>query len=140
MHLKRDDLMKARIIKQERLIAAYGLDGSKLTVLASLCEREGIALRGVGAHECDCTVGFLCGLGSFSPASPEPEPPEAECLIFSGFDRRSLSETVDKLSQEGVKVPLKAVCTPSNQSWTLRALLGELAREHEYMTRNGGRR
>ena len=126
--------MKARRITAPKLIAAYGLDENKLTALAKVCDREGIILRGVEPRECGCQVGFLCGFGGFAPAADCFDAPEGECLIFSGFDRSSLSAAVDALRREGAAVALKAVCTPSNRSWTLKALMGELAKEHEYMT------
>ena len=131
--------MKARIVNAPRLIAAYGLDEAKLTALAGYCDKQGITLRGIQPFEADCTVGFLCGFAGFEPASGCNVPPKSECLIFSGFDRRGLSETVDSLRDIGVRVDLKAVCTPSNQSWKLSGLMTELRREHEYMTGGGAK-
>ena len=129
--------MKARMMTAPKLIAAYGLNEIKLTALAGICDRGGIILRVVEPRETECQIGFLCGFGGFAPSKDCTEPPEAECLIFSGFDRAFLSKTVDALRGAGAGVDLKAVCTPSNQSWTLKALLTELAREHEYMKKRG---
>ncbi|MBR1393017.1 MAG: DUF3783 domain-containing protein [Ruminococcus sp.] len=130
--------MKARTVQAPRLIVSYGLDSSRLQQLSLFCDRENITLRPALPGEADCTVGYLCGFKGFDPAPECEQPPQLECLIFSGFDRRSLSETVDALRTAGLKVDLKAVCTPSNQAWKLSALIGELAKEHEYMT--GGKK
>lgn len=132
--------MKARTITASKLIAAYGLDDIKLNALAQVCDREGIILRGVEPREAGCQIGYLCGFGGFMPAADCSEPPAGECLIFSGFDRSLLSKAVDALRKAGAAVDLKAVCTPSNQSWTLGALMTELAKEHEYMTGRSGAR
>lgn len=130
--------MKARTIQAARLIAAYGLDSARLQQLSLFCDRENITLRSVNLGEADCQVGYLCGFKGFEPAPECEQPPNTECLIFSGFDRRSLSETVDALRAKDLKIDLKAVCTPSNQAWKLSALIAELAKEHEYMT--GGKK
>lgn len=131
--------MKARIMNTERLIAAYGLSEEKLSALAAVCEERKLILRGVEPFEADCTVGFLCGFAGYPPAAGCTEPPKAECLIFSGFDRRALSETVDALNKAGARVPLKAVCTDSNRSWKLSDLIKELEKEHAYMTGGGAK-
>lgn len=130
--------MKARTVAAPRLIAAYGVMDEKLAALGAVCESEDIALRIIEPREAECRIGFICGFGGFEPAADCGEPPVGECLIFSGFDRTSLTRTVDLLRKSGAGVELKAICTPSNRSWTLRELMTELAREHEYMTGRGG--
>ncbi|MBR6871899.1 MAG: DUF3783 domain-containing protein [Ruminococcus sp.] len=129
--------MKARIAAPAKLIAAYGLSPERLQALSLFCDREGIKLRSIGPAEADCTVGYLCG-SSTTPGAECTDAPAGECLIFAGFDRPELSEAVSGLRQAGLSVPLKAVCTPHNQDWTLRSLMAELAREHARMTGNGG--
>ncbi|MBR3668002.1 MAG: DUF3783 domain-containing protein [Ruminococcus sp.] len=130
--------MKAKIRTQERLIAAYGLGEGKLSRLADVCDSGGIILREIPKYAAGCTAGELCSASGFAPAAACKEPPEEECLIFSGFDRDALSKTVDKLRAAGVSVALKAVLTSANSSWTLGALMEELTAEHKYMTNNGG--
>ena len=129
--------MKARTHSPEKLIAAYGLEEQKLTALSLFCDREDIRLRPVSAGEEDKTAGELC-----RPAVPEEtaKGTAGECLIFSGFGGAALSRTVDALRQQDIRVALKAVLTPANAGWTLRELLAELAREHEYMSSQGGKK
>ena len=129
--------MKARTVSPSKLIAAYGLGGQKLSALSLFCDRENIRLRPVAEGEEDKTVGELCRPAE-NNAVPASDEQGRECLIFSGFDRKSLSETVDALRRADIRVTLKAVLTPSNAGWTLRALMDELAKEHEYMTSRGG--
>ena len=129
--------MKARLSSPEKLIAAYGLDEQKLTALSLFCDREDIRLRLVCRGEEDKTAGELC-----RPAASDntARGQAGECLIFAGFGREELSRTVDALRRENIRVPLKAVLTPSNAGWPLRGLLAELAKEHEYMSSQGGRK
>ena len=129
--------MKARTVSPSRLIAAYGLGEQKLSALSLFCDRENIKLRSVSLGEEDKTVGELCRPAEVK-AVTAPAEQGRECLIFSGFDRKSLSETVDALRRADIRVTLKAVQTPSNNGWSLRALMDELVKEHEYMTSRGG--
>ena len=127
--------MKARMTAPKRIIAAYGLGEQKLSALSLFCDRENICLRPVTESEADMTVGEILSTpgGALSAHAGE-----TECLIFSGFERQSLTGTVGGLRAAGLSIPLKAAATPSNVSWTLKALLAELRREHEYMTSRGG--
>ena len=130
-------MMKADYNKPARLIAAYGLEEKKLSALSVFCDREGIRLRLVLPDEADRTVAELCSSYAEEYRSCSA-PPDGECLIFAGFDRGELSAAVDGLRENGIKVPLKAIATPSNLGWPLSALLTELAREHDYMSGRGG--
>ena len=128
--------MKAKTVPPIKLIAAYGLDEKKLASLSLFCDRENIKLRPVYAGEEVLTAGELCRpAGQVQSSAPGQA---GECLIFAGFDRAGLSQTVDALRQKDIRVALKAALTPSNAGWTLGALLQELAREHEYMSARGG--
>lgn len=118
----------------EKLIAALLCSEERRTRLARFCEEKGIVLRLISPRELGCTVGAVCGIRSFLSDKTIMFPTEPrECLIFSGFDGSELQETVADLKSIGLYVPLKAVCTEANLSWTVGGLIGELIREHEYM-------
>ncbi len=118
----------------EKLIAALLGSEDRRIMLARFCEEKGIVLRLISPRELGCTVGYVCGVTGYESAEAKasPEAPK-ECLIFSGFDGSELQETVAELKSIGLYVPLKAVCTEANLSWTVGGLIGELIREHEYM-------
>ena len=60
-----------------------------------------------------------------------------EMLLMCPENERMLDEALLRMRKEKVQVPLKAVLTEINKSWTSVALHDEILREHEKMT--GGR-
>lgn len=60
-----------------------------------------------------------------------------EMLVMCPENERMLDQALMRMRKEKVQVPLKAVLTETNQSWTSIALHDEILREHEKMT--GGR-
>ena len=60
-----------------------------------------------------------------------------EMLLMCPENGRMLDEALLRMRKEKVQVPLKAVLTEINKSWTSVALHDEILREHEKMT--GGR-
>lgn len=113
-------------------IAACLSCGERYDTLEMLCAEFGAELRRVAAEEFGCTVGYLMGVSGFEKGSTVNDA-QPECLIFSGFSGEELRDLTAKLRKAGLYVPLKAVCTPTNLGWTLRELVGELAKEHEFM-------
>ena len=57
-----------------------------------------------------------------------------QCLILSGIQRKNIQHILDEIKSSGLNIPLKAMVTPTNQSWILSDLISELEKEHEYMT------
>ena len=62
---------------------------------------------------------------------------EEEMLVMCPENERMLDQALMRMRKEKVQVPLKAVLTETNQSWTSVALHDEILIEHEKMT--GGR-
>lgn len=132
--------MKSRIITAPAAIAAYNIEGEKLASLRSVCAAESVKLIEVSREDADSQIGFLCGFKGFLPPAQKcSQPPEEECLVFSGVDRKRLQTLLDMLKNSGVSVSLKAICTPSNQSWTLSELIAELSKEHKALNGGGGK-
>lgn len=57
-----------------------------------------------------------------------------EMLVMCPENGRMLDQALMRMRKEKVQVPLKAVLTETNQSWTSVALHDEILREHEKMT------
>lgn len=56
-----------------------------------------------------------------------------EALILCGFDNKTVNLLLDGIRRGRLKnVPLKAMLTPNNISWTVDTILQELSKEHEY--------
>lgn len=54
-----------------------------------------------------------------------------QLLLMSNFTSPQLNAVLDALREAGVHVPLKAVVTKHNKTWSVLALLEELQRERE---------
>lgn len=97
--------------------------------LLSLCAVQGLRLQMVSAGDLDRPLSALAqGLPAHgedpSPENPLPEP----VLIFCHLSNGGLDRIL--LSLRRIKAfCLKAVLTPTNAQWTLRALYSELCRE-----------
>ncbi|WP_124097983.1 DUF3783 domain-containing protein [Ruminococcus sp. Marseille-P6503] len=129
--------MKSRIVTAKPLILSFNLAPEKHTALTALCSEENIEYRTVTASQSCEQIGFLCGFPGFKQRNAVCEnPPAEECIIFNGIDRRRLDNFIKAMRSASVSVSLKAVCTPTNQAWTLSALIGELSKEHKAL--NGG--
>ncbi len=61
------------------------------------------------------------------------EPVTKEALILCGFDNKAVNLLLDGIRRGRLKhVPLKAMVTPNNISWTIQTILQELSKEHAY--------
>lgn len=105
--------------------------------LEKVCAGAGVRLRTVEEQDLGRTVADLCGLPGagegrepLSPADPTP------ALVLWGLDRKALDAFLDGLKAAGVRIPLKAVVTPTNRDWTFAALLEELHAEHRAVQKN----
>lgn len=60
-------------------------------------------------------------------------PVTKESLILCGFDNKAVNLLLSSIRRGRLKnVPLKAMLTPNNISWTIETILQELSKEHEY--------
>ena len=60
-------------------------------------------------------------------------PVTKEALILCGFDNQAVNLVLSSIRRGRLKnVPLKAMLTPNNISWTIETILQELSKEHEY--------
>ena len=83
------------------------------------------------------SVGYLAGEAD-CPRSEEayagPEFPQP-MLVLAGFGQKRLDLTLAALRKAGLRLPYKAVLTPTNRQWTPLDLYGELVKEHEAMAK-----
>ena len=100
------------------------------SALDKVCAGAGVRLRTVKEEDLGRTVAALCGLpgaeeGGLNAGPADPTP----ALVLWGLDRKGLDAFLDRLRQAQVSIPLKAVVTDTNRSWTFDSLLKELAAE-----------
>lgn len=109
-------------------------EAKKAQILA-LCRTLHFSARAFTDKEADCTVGALAGL----PTAGKAETPSAghdlpEVLIFSGDAGEALDLFLAAYRKAGIEpIALKAVVTPHNTGWTVRALVAELEKERAAM-------
>lgn len=127
--------MKSRIVVAPQIVLSLGLNEEQSEKLNTIADKLGVKHKPVPQESCNQKIGYLCGFRGFEKSDTEPEnPTEEQCLVFSGIQQKNMSLLLKELKSSGIYVPLKAMVTPSNQSWTLSDLVKELKKEHEYMT------
>ena len=81
-------------------------------------------------------VGYLAGFNGFKEnTEPSPEAPDKECLIFSGFDSKTLDKLLDRFDESGYSTDLMCVITSENQKIPLYQLIKNLWAEHLSMSK-----
>lgn len=122
--------MRSRIIKTvPETVIAYKTDEytQKLHRIAS---SNNIKLTEAAADSAGEAVGYLAGYAGFT-SNGSSEEAEDSCIVFAGLSSRQIDSFLSDMRKNGVSVPLKAVVTASNQSWSLKKLLSELKKERE---------
>ena len=119
--------MKAHINQQAArpLALLYGLPESTETgrgVRAAL-EEQGFSSKEIAPEQLLQPVGALAGLGGKAAPLYSGEAPDAQLLLMSNFTSPQLNAVLDALREAGVHVPLKAVVTKHNKTWSVLALL-----------------
>ena len=132
--------MKARIrlLAPCALVWNYSETEPGFAALADACRAEGLTLIPVSPAETGLTIARLCG-GPGPASAPALAGDWPAALIMNGLDRARLGGFLTRLRAGGVSIPLKAMVTPTNQSWTLAALLAELVQERDAFAARAGR-
>lgn len=106
------------------------------TRINDIAQTLGVTVKAVGKDSGSEQIGYLLGFSGFNASAEEKHELNDSCIVFSGITPNELNALLKALREAGIIIPLKAVCTPYNQSWKLADLVKELAKEHELM--NGG--
>lgn len=134
--------MKARIrIEEKRLVMLYGLTGDKREKTVKTAKQRGLPVREILPEQLGETLGYLAGYMGFEPSKGQGPAalPGGECMVLAGLEERELHSFLDDLRLSGVDIPLKAVVTGPNQSWTFAQLMEELGREREAIRQAQGK-
>ena len=127
--------MKSRIKLAEQIILSYGIDKEEIDKINQIASKFNVKHKTVSKENLNEKIGFLCEFKSFEK-SDEVNANECneKCLVFSGILQKNISSLLKELKINGINIPLKAMVTPSNQSWSLFDLIEELKKEHKFMT------
>lgn len=114
-------------------ILAMNVQPEKLGKLRFLCLRLGIGLRVVEQRAFGCSVGDLVA-GNAAPVRGKRAPFQDEMLVMASFRPGMLDAFLGGFREMGIApIPLKAMLTETNASWTLERLHAALKEEHEQM-------
>lgn len=122
--------MKARIINTaDGRIIAYKQQ-ENLNKLNKIADKLCIKLIIAEDSEAETPIGFFAGFSGFEKSEKVGEADNG-CIIFSGLSGRQIDSVLAELRKAEVSIPLKAALTPSNQKWSIKKLVSELAKERE---------
>ena len=104
-----------------------------------------IRLKRVPESDYVLTLGELAGLPPLAAAEPAPSGDEtssateadsipAPMMIFAGIPDGKLNLILKRLRDSRIRLPYKAVLTPTKQGWTPVQCFREIRREHEAMS------
>ncbi len=116
-------------------LLAYNIGPAPAAALTALCERLGMRYRPVTALEYGVPIGALAGIPiSRQSALTAVEAFSEPMLVICHLLAPQLDLFLSGLRESGLPpIPLKAVLTPANVTWSARQLRDELAREHAAM-------
>ena len=118
------------------VLLTYNLKPDVAAGLREICRAQDIRMTPVSPDDWSKPVGALAGI---PVARPRPAQPTAgfddEMLVMCHMLSDQLDAFLGAMRASGLRVPLKAVLTPTNVAWDSAALHDELAREHAAMGR-----
>jgi hypothetical protein len=92
-----------------------------------------IGVREVDKKDHGKKLGEICGVPAPAagemPEGGEAVPVSAPMMLFAAIPDSLLFIILDKLKENGVRIPHKAAVTPTNLGWTPEELFGEISRE-----------
>jgi hypothetical protein len=126
--------MKSRVLKNEdKIILAYGFVGERLETLLGIAKENHIKVRQVMPSEVDNKPPSLLNT---SPLILEEYPSNCEeVIILAHFSSSSMEKFVDSLNSRDFNVSLKALLTPTNQTWTFKTLMEKLKNEYDRLSK-----
>lgn len=119
--------MKVRIPKRTMVLLYLPEGAPGGGEICAALQREGLPFAGISAQQLTLTV-QECFEGKEAVLPAEEAPGEA-MAVFCNLSDSQLDGALAAL--RGLPVPLKAVMTPTNRSWSLLTLYRELCRERE---------
>ena len=116
-------------------ILLFGVKKEKYQAIRTVAQKVGADVITVDHKDYGQKIGTLAGITGFPRDRKTYEGPDfaAEMLVFSGLTPPQVDMFLDEYKATGQPpVPLKAIVTPHNVTWTADALFRELMKEHLY--------
>ena len=115
-------------------ILVYNIkDEQKLTGIRLCALKQGAGTIVVSPEDYSKPLKAVLGLDidSSTDANAPEKPFEDEMLVMHALDKRQFNDFLDSLRSFDISVPLKAVVTDTNISWSSEKLHRELSSEHK---------
>lgn len=122
--------MKSKIVtKVSKIVLTYGVVDDSLNSLLRVSKQYGVTVRQVMPSELDVKISQLLKV---SQLNLEQYPINCDiCILMANFDNATMDRFLKGLKSNGVYIPLKAMLTPTNQTWSFKKLLENLRLEHQ---------
>ena len=114
-------------------ILTFGLKKEKRLTVCTVAKKLGINVTDVARKDYGQKIGAIAGIQGFSKDRTTYTGPDfvVEMIVFSGLNPPQMDTFLAEYKATGEQpVPLKAIITPYNISWTADALFRELMKEH----------
>lgn len=120
----------------KEMVLLYNIKNKPFTPkLKSVLLRLGMRIKTIDPAQYNQPINAL--VSASTPAVPvattEQTPFTDEMMVMVGLTNARLDVFLKALRKEGIRIPLKAILTPQNGTWSSYALHDELVREHQKM-------
>ncbi len=113
-------------------VLLYNFTSPRWSALFDLCAAQGVRAVRVAPGEQGKAIGALLGLPMPTRPQSGPGTVPGELMVLSGFSSRTLDAFLDAFPAAGVpSIPMKAVTTAQNLTWSGVELYGELWKERQ---------
>ena len=120
----------------KEIVLLYNVKGQPYTPqLKTILLKLGIRIKAVLPEDYGKKIGELLGI-TLNPSAQAPAVSPSnliddEMLVMFNFTESRLNQFLGELRRAGITIPLKAIVTPHNSSWTSYELHAELSQERE---------
>ncbi len=124
--------MKARVVTQmQACVLAYGIDDERRQALDAILQDMDIAAKYISDQDLAQSIGYLAGFAGFARKEEAGRHVDCGgCVVMCAMPNARMNAFLKALQTQGVNIPLKAMVTANNQSWSFCKLLEELSNEH----------
>lgn len=122
--------MKANLSKKTAFL--YCIDDEKAAVIEKVFAPMGISVKSVDKDEYNMPLSALVfGICKANEQNDTADTIDEAMMILHGLDRNLLDKAVTALRKNDLIIPLKAITTPTNLSWSSVKVFDNLKAERE---------
>ena len=114
-------------------VLTYAIDESVEPQLSAALQTLAIEERQISTGELQQDVGYLAGFSGYEKKE-NAETVSLSCegvMVMCGLSEARANALLKTLHEHNIRIPLKAMITPTNQNWSFVKLAEELTREHQ---------